>query len=184
MQIFIKRGQCWPAFQLSLMRPVMRSVMQVAMLLMLSFSGLCVAGGIDPFAFESEAEQEAFRSVIAELRCPKCQNQSVADSDAPIAQDMRQKVYEQMKAGQSQDEIVAFMVARYGDFVTYRPPFRASTVMLWLGPPLLVVLVLITLFWRASRRTGATETTVDEAAVSQLLAAYGDQKTNQEDANS
>lgn len=153
-------------------------------LVLSSMSAFSYAGGIDPFAFEDEAEKDAFRAVIAELRCPKCQNQSVSDSDAPIAQDIRQKVYEQMKAGQSQDEIVEFMVARYGDFVTYRPPFRASTMVLWLGPPLLVVLVLIALFWRASRRSSVGVATVDEAAVNQLLSAYGDQNTNQEDANS
>lgn len=164
---------------------VMRSFKYVAAVMLFSMLGaISYAGGIDPFAFEDEGEKDAFRAVIAELRCPKCQNQSVADSDAPIAQDIRQKVYEQMKAGQSQDEIVAFMVARYGDFVTYRPPFRASTMLLWLGPPLLVVLVLIALFWRASRRSSAGVTTVDEAAVDQLLTAYGDQNTNQEGANS
>jgi cytochrome c-type biogenesis protein CcmH len=153
------------------------------LLLFLGYGLGAHAGGIDPLAFESEAEQEAFRAVIAELRCPKCQNQSVADSDAPIAQDIRQKVYEKMKAGQTQDEIVDFMVARYGDFVTYRPPFRASTALLWLGPPLLVICILAALFWRASRRAGNAVGEVDETAVNQLLAAYGDDQ-DQEGANS
>lgn len=150
---------------------------------LLCLSSFSQAGGIDPQAFSSPAEEEAFRDVIAELRCPKCQNQSVADSDAPIAQDMRERVFEQMKAGKDKDQIVAYMIDRYGDFVTYRPPFRGSTVVLWLGPPMLVLFLLVFLFWRASRLSRAVVAAVDDSAVDRLLATYGDDQQSKTDDN-
>ena len=74
-----------------------------------------------------------------ELRCLVCQNQSIAESNAELAVDLRRQIREQIAAGRSDDEIVDFMVTRYGEFVLYRPPFRAATVLLWLGPALLVL---------------------------------------------
>jgi cytochrome c-type biogenesis protein CcmH len=73
------------------------------------------------------------------LRCLVCQNQTIADSNAELAQDLRRQIHEQIAAGKSDDEIVAYMVARYGDFVLYQPPVKSTTVLLWAGPALLVV---------------------------------------------
>jgi cytochrome c-type biogenesis protein CcmH len=73
------------------------------------------------------------------LRCLVCQNQSIADSSAELAQDLRRQIREQVAAGKTDDEIVAYMVARYGDFVLYEPPVKSSTALLWAGPALLVV---------------------------------------------
>ncbi|HXH02389.1 MAG TPA: cytochrome c-type biogenesis protein [Candidatus Competibacteraceae bacterium] len=84
--------------------------------------------------FDDPAQEARYRDLIAELRCPKCQNQNIADSNAPLAQDLRQKVYDMMQAGRSDQEIVDYLVARYGDFVRYRPPLRADTWLLWFGP--------------------------------------------------
>jgi cytochrome c-type biogenesis protein CcmH len=75
-----------------------------------------------------------------QLRCLVCQNQSIAESNAELAVDLRRQISEQIAAGKSDSEIVDFMVQRYGDFVLYRPPFKASTVLLWLGPAALLVL--------------------------------------------
>jgi cytochrome c-type biogenesis protein CcmH len=75
-----------------------------------------------------------------DLRCLVCQNQTLADSNAPLAVDLRNQIREQLKAGKNEREITDFMVQRYGDFVLYRPPFKASTVALWLGPFVLLVL--------------------------------------------
>jgi cytochrome c-type biogenesis protein CcmH len=75
-----------------------------------------------------------------ELRCLVCQNQTLADSNAPLAVDLRNQIREQLAAGKSERDVRDFMVARYGDFVLYRPPFRASTVALWLGPFILLAL--------------------------------------------
>jgi cytochrome c-type biogenesis protein CcmH len=80
-----------------------------------------------------------------QLRCLVCQNQSIAESNAELAVDLRRQINEQIAAGRSDAEIVDFMVQRYGDFVLYRPPFKASTMLLWLGPALLLVLGFLTL---------------------------------------
>ena len=84
--------------------------------------------------FKDEAQEQAFREITSQLRCPKCQNNSIADSNAMIAADMRQKVYELMQQGKTKGQIVDYMVARYGHFVSYEPPLTAGTVLLWLGP--------------------------------------------------
>lgn len=94
---------------------------------------------MEPLQFE-DAEQEArFVALTEELRCLVCQNQNLADSDAPLAHDLRQELYEMMQAGHSDDEIKAFLVDRYGDFVLYRPPLKRNTLALWLMPAVLLV---------------------------------------------
>ncbi|EOC3059608.1 cytochrome c-type biogenesis protein CcmH [Cronobacter dublinensis] len=90
----------------------------------------------DAYPFQNAAQEQQFRTLINELRCPKCQNNSIADSGSMIAADMRQKVYELTRQGQSREQIVAYMVARYGNFVTYEPPVTPGTILLWLLPAL------------------------------------------------
>jgi len=92
--------------------------------------------------------------IAAELRCLVCQNQTIADSNADLAQDLRRQVREMIQQGRSDDQIIEFMTARYGDFVLYRPPLKASTALLWFGPALLLVgglLVLVLVLRRRSR---------------------------------
>ncbi|HLQ02409.1 MAG TPA: cytochrome c-type biogenesis protein [Burkholderiales bacterium] len=91
-------------------------------------------------------------TLAAELRCLVCQNQTIADSNAPLAEDLRNQVRERMRQGASDSEIIDFMVARYGDFVLYRPPVKATTLLLWFGPLLLVVAGLLVLLRRLRRR--------------------------------
>lgn len=95
------------------------------------------AGAIAPADFDSPEQRERFRALINELRCLVCQNQTLADSDAPLAEDMRREVLKMIKAGRSDDEIRAFLVERYGDFVLYDPPVKPATWLLWFGPLLL-----------------------------------------------
>lgn len=102
-------------------------------LLMLVISGSVLAT-IDVMQFKDEAQEQQFRQLTEQLRCPKCQNNSIADSNSMIATDLRQKVYELMQEGKSQKEIVDYMVARYGNFVTYDPPLTPLTVLLWVMP--------------------------------------------------
>ncbi|HEY1847247.1 MAG TPA: cytochrome c-type biogenesis protein CcmH [Buttiauxella sp.] len=104
--------------------------------LVFSFS---VSAAIDTFAFKDEAQEQQFRQLTEQLRCPKCQNNSIADSNAMIASDMRLKVYELMQEGQSKQQIVDYMVARYGNFVTYEPPVTPSTLILWVLPGLVLI---------------------------------------------
>jgi len=95
------------------------------------------------YPFENEIQETRFQSLLGELRCPKCQNQSLADSDADIAKDLRQKVYDLLLDGKSDDEIRNYLINRYGDFITYRPPLKSSTALLWLGPLLLLLISIL-----------------------------------------
>jgi cytochrome c-type biogenesis protein CcmH len=101
---------------------------------------------------EDQALEKRVRDLSSELRCLVCQNQTLADSNAPLAIDLRNQVREQLKSGKSERDVIDFLVARYGDFVLYRPPLQANTVLLWLGPFLLLVAGLALLVWRLRRR--------------------------------
>lgn len=114
--------------------------------------GCTAAGAIAPMDFDSPEQRERFQELTGELRCLVCQNQSLADSDADLAQDMRREVLKLMKAGHSDDEIRAFLVERYGDFVLYNPPVEPSTWLLWFGPGLLVVIGIAALLVALKRR--------------------------------
>jgi cytochrome c-type biogenesis protein CcmH len=93
-----------------------------------------------PFAHAAEepALEKRVTAIASELRCLVCQNQTIADSNADLALDLRNTIREQLKKGASEKDVIDFMVARYGDFVLYRPPLKTSTVLLWFGPLLLV----------------------------------------------
>lgn len=125
--------------------------------LLLSFA--CVfpaAAAIDTYEFDTKADQERFRSLIEELRCPKCQNQNIADSDAEISLDMRDLTYRMMiEDGKTNDEIVAYLVDRYGDFVRYKPPVDKRTFLLWYGPFASLALALLILVVVVARRRKA-----------------------------
>jgi cytochrome c-type biogenesis protein CcmH len=88
--------------------------------------------------FQDPVMNERYRSLLREVRCPKCLNTSIADSDAPIAEDLRREVHQKMSAGASDGEIIDFLVSRYGDFVVYRPPLQPTTWALWGGPVVLL----------------------------------------------
>ena len=108
-----------------------------------------------PLEFKDAAEQARFHDLTAELRCVMCQNQSLADSDAQIAHDLRREVLDLMHQGKSDDEVVAFLVARYGEFVRYKPAVEPSTWLLWFGPGLLLIgggIVIVRIVRARSRR--------------------------------
>ena len=107
-----------------------------------------------PLQFTDTAEERRFHDLVAELRCVMCQNQSLADSDAQIAHDLRREVLELMQSGRSDDEIKDFLVARYGEFVLYRPELKSNTWLLWFGP-VLVLLAGGVAVGLAVRRRGA-----------------------------
>ena len=101
--------------------------------------GVAQAAGVAPDAAADPALEARVNQVAAELRCLVCQNQSLADSHAGLAMQLKDQVREQLRAGRSDDQVVAYMTERYGDFVRYRPPLKASTVLLWAGPALLLL---------------------------------------------
>jgi len=114
-------------------------------LLLLIIVGLWIAptqAAIEAYQFDSAEMEADYQQLIEELRCLVCQNQNLAGSDADLARDLRRETYQMLQQGKSQQEVVDFMVARYGDFVLYRPQFKSSTYLLWLGPFLLLLLVL------------------------------------------
>ncbi|RVU83484.1 cytochrome c-type biogenesis protein CcmH [Leucothrix sargassi] len=104
--------------------------------------------------FSSEESQENYTVLVNELRCLVCQNQTIGDSDAGLAKDLRAKVYEMVEAGQTQDDVIDYMVQRYGDFVLYRPAFQLKTVLLWLGPIIFLILAIwLVIRWVRSQAT-------------------------------
>lgn len=112
-----------------------RLILLVALLLA---AGVALAQ--EPLVFEDAAQEERYNALTLELRCTVCQNQSLADSDAPLAQDLRAEIYDMMMAGRSDEEIKTFMIERYGDFVLYRPPVQGNTFALWVIPLALLLL--------------------------------------------
>lgn len=100
---------------------------------------MAAQAAIQVYEFETLEQEQQFKELGNTLRCPKCQNNTIADSNAELAVDLRQKVYEMTKQGKSKQEIIDYMTARYGNFVTYNPPFTAATSILWLGPLFVVV---------------------------------------------
>ena len=109
----------------------------------LALSLLCTlswASAIEPYEFASEVEEARFQALSRELRCTVCQNQSLADSDAPLAQDLRRELYAMIRDGRADMEIRQFMVDRYGEFVLYRPPIASHTLLLWTGPFIMLLI--------------------------------------------
>lgn len=124
--------------------------LNVLILLMLSVN-YCSA--VEYKKFDSPQQEETYKVLIEEIRCLVCQNQTIADSNAALAQDLRRQVHEMLQQGKSKDEIADFMTQRYGDFVLYNPPFKAKTSLLWIGPIvfLLIGLVMLVLFSRKKK---------------------------------
>ena len=118
--------------------------------------------GTEPRSFPSPELADRYRDLVEEIRCLVCQNQSIADSNAELARDLRGRVDEMLRAGHSDDQILAYMVDRYGNFVRYRPPFDTTTLLLWCGPFILAVAALGWLLFRIRRRAPAREGLTEE----------------------
>lgn len=127
-------------------------VSKVVVIITACLLSITVYAAIDVYDFDSVQQEAQYRGLIEELRCPKCQNQNLAGSDAPIAQDLKQKTYDLVKDGRSDGEIRVYMQERYGDFISYKPPVRPSTWILWFFPPLLLIFLLVGWFWQSRRR--------------------------------
>ncbi len=114
---------------------------------------------IDPTDYRSAEEEQRFRSLAAELRCVMCQNQSLADSNAMIAKDLRLELLSLIREGKSDEEIKQFMVTRYTDFVLYKPPMRPGTWLLWFGPLLVLAFGALSVFVIVKKRSAAMPAT-------------------------
>ncbi|MEO6798704.1 MAG: cytochrome c-type biogenesis protein [Rhodanobacter sp.] len=141
------------------------ALLQVVFLLLLAFVGSAHAQAIEPMPFVDHAQELRFQHLTQELRCPMCQNETLADSNAPIARDLRNQIFKLMQQGKSDEEIKQYLVARYSDYILYDPPMKPGTLLLWFGPLLIllggagVVLVAI----RKRKREGIAATTVGDS---------------------
>jgi cytochrome c-type biogenesis protein CcmH len=140
---------------------------------------LAQAYTLEQFSFKDPAKTEEFRNLTEELRCLVCQNESLAASQADLAQDLRKEVYQMMRAGKSRDEIIRFLVARYGDFVLYNPPVKPSTYPLWFGPLILAGVGGFFLLRAIKKKKQAQDQDLspeERDRLSQLLATTGKQQ--------
>lgn len=106
---------------------------------------------IEAYEFKDPATEADYKDLIEELRCLVCQNQNLAGSDADLAKDLRQQTYDMLTQGKSREDVVDYMVTRYGDFVLYRPPVKSSTLLLWVGPFALLLIVLIIVMFKIKK---------------------------------
>ena len=127
---------------------------------------------VDINTFDTESQRQRYLALVDELRCPKCQNQNLSESDSDIAADLRRELHRLLLEGRSDQEIVTFMVDRYGDFILYRPRLQVNTWLLWFTPVILLLLGAVVL-WKMRRRRQHRESTVlthaEEEKLKQLL---------------
>lgn len=145
-------------------------------ILFLILRGTAIASPIETQQFDNAQQEADYRALIQELRCPQCQNNNIADSNATIATDMRDKTLELLKQGKSKQEVVDYMVERYGNFVTYDPPITPATILLWLLPAGLILLGFALIFGRKSKTKQAVKndqnvatSAQDQARLKQIL---------------
>lgn len=144
---------------------MLRSLLLLIVAVSTGLSSLAFA--VDPLPFKDRAEELRFQTLAKQLRCLQCQNESLADSNAPLAADLRRDVFEQMRSGKSDDEIKHWLTARYSDFVLYDPPLQRGTWLLWFGPLLVLVAGAGAVFVAVRRRA----TVKDSSAPSPLRPA-------------
>jgi Uncharacterized protein involved in biosynthesis of c-type cytochromes len=131
--------------------------MRLASLIIGWLFAVSAMAAIETYDFDSKAQEDRFRSLTLELRCPKCQNQAIGDSDAEISGDLRAEVYRLLKEGATDREIKDFMVARYGRYVLYNPPLDRETLVLWFGPAAFLLIGAIAVAMRIRQSKKALE---------------------------
>ncbi len=153
-----------------------------------TLAAICLAGclnlawaGLESFDFSGNVEEQRYKDLLAELRCLVCQNQSLIDSDAELAHDLRLEVYELMEQGRDDTEIRDFLVARYGDFVLYEPPIKPSTYLLWAGPFVLLALGIMMLIRTIRQRRQLQESQFSAEEQERLRQLLGNNPREQED---
>ena len=143
-------------------------------LLVASFS--VSANSIEVYTFDNKEQEKVYHSLTQDLRCLVCQNQNIAESNAELAKDMRRKTYEMVKQDRSEKEISAFMVARYGDFVLYRPPFEPMTWLLWFGPLIIFIIgIFFVVRFMKSQKAGAQLDSLSEEEIERINNLHAEQ---------
>jgi cytochrome c-type biogenesis protein CcmH len=140
------------------------------LLVLLSLVSLSSQAAIDAYQFDDPEKEALYKKLVKELRCTVCQNQDIGDSNAGLAQDLRRKTYEMVSAGKDEDFVLDYMAQRYGDFVLYRPRLQSNTLLLWIGPFIILIVavfLLLKFIRRSEDEIPLSET--DRAAAEQLL---------------
>lgn len=139
-----------------------------------------VMAAIDVYEFPSENERKRYQKFLEELRCPKCKNNNLADTNSEIADDLRRELHKMVLEGKTNDEIIDFMVSRYGDFVLYRPPVQGNTIALWAGPFVFLFIGLGAVAWVVLRRKklSASDAELTEEEQRQLAAILESEKAD------
>lgn len=141
---------------------------------LLLLQALPAAAGVEMFDFSGNVDEQRFMALISQLRCLVCQNQSLADSDAELAHDLRLEVYEHMQRGENDQQVVDFLVSRYGDFVLYNPPVKPSTYLLWYGPFVLLAIGLILLIKNIRQRSRQAQENFSQEEQARIKALLAD----------
>ncbi|WP_025342081.1 cytochrome c-type biogenesis protein [Mannheimia varigena] len=142
-------------------------------------SSVAISAPVELHKFDSPKQEADYRALIQELRCPQCQNNNIADSNATISTDMRAKTLELLKEGKSKDEVVDYMIERYGNFVTYNPPITPATIMLWILPLILIALGLGIVLHRKKAKPQAVNSSQNFAKPVQHLNQDEQERLNQ-----
>ena len=142
-------------------------------LLLLPIKSMAV---IETYQFKQEQGKERYQTLVDELRCPKCQNQNLSGSNSPIAKDLRRELHRMIEAGNNDEQIKAFMVKRYGNFVLYKPPVDKNTIALWAAPAVLFVLAIIFIIYLRRSQTADEACSVlsehEQLELSRILSQY------------
>ena len=146
----------------------------VLLVLVIAAPPLPAAVTLESFTFPTKAEEQHFKDVIGQLRCLVCQNETLADSDADLAHDLRAEVYEMMKSGKSDKEVIDFLVNRYGDFVLYNPPVKPSTYLIWYGPFVLLAIAVLLLIRAVGRQRQVEQPEISAEERKRLERLLGD----------
>lgn len=155
----------------------MQKMLNALLLAMTMLFASSAMAAIETYQFATPEMADRFEDLTAELRCPKCQNQNLSDSDSIISKDLRRQVKTMVDAGKSDDEIRTFMVQRYGDFILYDPPFKMETLVLWLAPGVLVVIGLIVVV-KVRRKKPAAPVALSDEEKAQLDELIKQKKEN------
>jgi cytochrome c-type biogenesis protein CcmH len=155
----------------------MENAMKWLVTALLLLSAVAVAQEVLPFA--NNTERQLYQQLTAELRCPQCQNQNIADSNAIVAVDMREKTYQLIREGKNRQQVLEYMINRYGDFVHYQPPLTRYTLWLWLLPVLMLLALAVIGIYRRARYSNGTTAAAPEALdaeLNQLIERYRSKK--------
>jgi cytochrome c-type biogenesis protein CcmH len=148
-----------------------------ALILLVSAQGFA----IDDHQLADPEQQKTYELINSELRCLVCQNQTIADSNAELAGDLRRQVFEMLQQDKSKDEIIQFMTDRYGDFVLYNPPLKTKTALLWLGPIAFLLTGFAMIFWFIRRKKQTATITLDKAKQEKMRHLLEDTENSVED---